>query len=149
MATLVWGETPWDSKSKEELLRDVQRMYDAIVAMNSCLHIIKYHDQQSPYWGPGGSGGRSLEMSRQVLAPIHAQYDESDIYRSFFRYATDLLFDQSMPIRTGSGWMICPVCGTMTGNPDRSPDIGEACRMTRNCTGITRALILDDLKATP
>lgn len=131
MKELNWGETPWDNKTREALLRDVQRMYSAIVSLHSALKLTSYGDQ-SGFWGSDGTGGLALEKARQVLEPIRAEYSGESIFRAFFRYANDLLFDHSRG-RLGYGWVVCPTCGTMVGetiapNGDRHSSNGEVCR---------------------
>lgn len=150
---LEWGQTPWDSLSREELLREVERMYSAIVALNSCLAMSKSASSANSFWGHEGSGGIALEKARQVLGPLHAKFDREDIYRSFFRYANDLLFNPT-GYRIGSGWSVCPVCDVMLGNtrhPDGTEETqnGKVCHFTAGCTGIMRPLEWADLAPRP
>jgi hypothetical protein len=114
---LAWGETPWDALSRDDLLREVQRMYSALVSANSVLHLARAGNETSGFWGPRGTGGEAVAKARQVLAPLREEYGDEGIYRAFFRYADDLLFDTTGDgAGIGTGWRICPVCGRMFGN---------------------------------
>lgn len=125
---LAWGCTPWDDWPREKLLREVQRMYAALISVNSCLSILRRGDNAG-FWGSheanqslrqnqfpdefcAGSGWISLEEARQILEPLHAEYSSERMFRSFFRYAGDLLFDGTSHYR----WAICDACGTMVGD---------------------------------
>ena len=148
MATkkLAWGETPWDDMSKEELLRTVQQMYSALNAAQSVLYQVSY-GQVGGYWGKSGSGGTSREKVRQIIESIHKEYSQEDIYRCFFRYADDLLFD-STNYKIGSQWVVCPECGRMYGNNVRESNIeGLRCdlMLRTDCSGTLRKLCWDDL----
>jgi hypothetical protein len=137
---LEWGETPWDDMPREQLIRETQRMYAALVAAHGPLAMIKYSDPTSPFWGRGGTGGDALTMVKQALAP----YPDEPAYRSFFRYAVDLLFEG-----LGSKWMICEKCEGMTGSyDDRSPTSCVSCRMKDEVGGVLRPIRWDDLKPT-
>lgn len=142
---LQWGETPFDNLTRDELWLMCQRMYAAIGAMESCLNITKYFDSHSPYWGYDGSGGRALEMARQILDPINKEFDSKSIYRAFFRYANDLLFE-SNGYRIGFGWSVCPKCGTMLGESSSGEKSeGRNC-IAKDCNGVLRPLEWKDLK---
>lgn len=110
MPELKWGQTPWDNLSREELLREVQRLWSALESTSSCLRIMRASQSGGGYWSPDGSGGRALEKARQIQEPIKEQYDDEQVYRAFFRYADDLLFEG-----VGSDWQVCDSCGEMTG----------------------------------
>lgn len=140
---LEWGETPWDKKTREELLLDVKRMYGAIVALNSVCSLCKCGQEVSSFWSnEEGSGFRALELARQILEPIHKEYDSEDIYRSFFRYAYDLLFDGKM----GFGWYVCDTCKRMIGrSQDKETREGDWC-MFPPCQGKYRKLTWQDMK---
>lgn len=76
------GETPWDSMPAEELRFEVVRMYQALTAARSALAVISTGDE-SPYWGPNGSGGAALLVADSTLAPYEARDEE--IYDAYFR----------------------------------------------------------------
>ena len=151
MPELHWGETPWDNKSHDELLRDVQRMYSAVQAMYSCLNVIKAGSRGTPseFWSDG-TGGMCIEKGRQILEPLWKEFGNEEIYRSFFRYADDLLFEQAHGI--GVGWCICPVCGTCLGTSSSGKThVGEVCgdvlhMKSDSCPGIFRPLMWEDMK---
>jgi len=148
---LRWGETPWDDLSREELLREVQRMYAAVNAMYSALAIVS-HGDVSGYWGPDGSGGRALEMGRQIEEPLRDRYGDT-MFRAFFRYAIDLLFECRPGFRIGYGWVVCPVCGQLSGDYEGGSHIGKRCAdlLPRPgptgglCIGVLRPLEWSDL----
>lgn len=148
--TLRWGETPWDNLSREELLREVQRMYAAVSAMYSALRITA-HGQESGYWGPSGTGGSAIEMGRQIVEPLRERYGDG-MYRAFFRYALDLLFEQRSGYQIGHGWAVCPECGRMAGDPEGHSFVGRRCaellhlRAEGPCAGVLRPLEWADLE---
>jgi hypothetical protein len=92
---LKWGETPFDDLTRAELLRLVQAYHSALIATDSTLHMCSFNNEQSPFWGPGGTGGRALAKSSYLLA-LAGQDDpepaSEKIYRMFFRTADVLLF---------------------------------------------------------
>lgn len=157
---LDWGETPWDNLSRDELLREVQRMYQTISELTSVVEMIRVndlmraglsHDSEeppNPYWSKDGVGGKVLEMARQIIDPLNKTYGTSNIYRAFFRYANDLLFESNGFSMIGGNWMICPECGQMIGNkyedisglPCSSKPFGK-----KGCQGVFRKLEWPDL----
>lgn len=147
MKQLEWGETPWDDLTKEELLREVQRMYCAVSSAYGVLLEDAERNEGHPFWSNEGRGGRTLEMCRQSLAKLE-DYEPENIYRSFFRYAHDLLFDPNPNAVIGFGWHICPKCGTMRGG-NKEFLAREPCMETK-CDGILRKIEWGDLaKVTP
>lgn len=148
MARLEWGQTPWDDLSRDELLREVQRMYAAMQALGSVVRMHQHGSPESPYWGARGVGGRALEMERQIVEPLNALYGDSALFRSFFRYALDLLFDSSV-YEIGSDWAVCPECGQMvgirldpaSGRPCNSAGLGKP-----GCQGVLRPIQWSDLE---
>lgn len=145
MKQLEWGETPWDNLTKEELLREVQRMYCAVSSAYSVLLDYAGSDPSHPFWSKEGRGARTLEMCRQSLANLE-DYEPDNMYRSFFRYAHDLLFDSNPNAVLGFGWHICPKCGTMRGSKN-DVLVGESC-MEPKCNGVLRKLEWGDLAYT-
>lgn len=146
---LNYGETPWDGMSREELLREVQRMFAAVNASHSVMNIQRQYAPDHPFWGNDGSGGWALEMTRQIDEPLREQYGDG-MHTAFFRYALDLLFDGS-DYRIGGGWAVCPVCGDMYGRRANGVDsIGEPCgdHLRKDCPGILRPLEWSDIEGT-
>lgn len=145
---LKWGETPFDRMTNEELLLNAKRMYAALVSLNSVARLCKGTDDDNSFWGKGGSGGAALEEGNQALDAIHEQYSSEDIYRSYFRYAVDLLFE-SNGFRIGFGWAVCPECGIMLGAGwEGESQIGKVCSSTvaaTDCDGVLRELAWSDL----
>lgn len=135
---LKFGETPWDDMPREKLLREVQRMYSALVAVQGPLNLFKIQDSTSPFWSIRGTGGRAFAKVEQCLAP----YPDEPAYTSFFRYAVDLLFEG-----LGSKWMICGKCQGMTGSFDDNPPASCAmCHVKGEQGGTMRPIRWDDLK---
>lgn len=139
---LKWGETPWDHLSREDLIREVQRFYSAAIAAQTALKLSSMNDPHSPYWATtNGTGGMALAKIDMALDRSEAaKFDSEDLYRSFFRYAADLLFTSEL----GFGWWICDKCGTMLGAP------AEGQQRTQKCidckTEQLRPITWDDLK---
>jgi hypothetical protein len=158
---LEWGQTPWDDLSREELLKTIWRMYMVIVELNSVTQMeLDWQRQKAGfpsnsleipnvYWGKSGFGGKALEMARQVLEPLENEYEDETIYRAFFRYASDLLFEKNGYEMIGADWVTCPECGVMYATRMRSL-VGEKCTEhpagKPECPGALRKLIWDDLK---
>lgn len=151
---LQWGETPWDSLSRDELLHELRRTYAALYATHSVLVLNRHRDSaDAPYWQPGGTGARALEMARQVIddvAPTDQQREA--LFRSFYRYAHDLLFtDPAGQYQISSVWNVCPICGQMQ-NGRWTDRVGKACARpldrdaNQRCAGILRRLEWADLQ---
>jgi hypothetical protein len=74
-------------------------MYSAVRSLESA---VKFgYTPTNPY------GREALAKARQAQArPLG--YESDSVYRSFFRYTDDLLFDG-----LGSGWLVCDRCSLM------------------------------------
>lgn len=153
---LRWGQSPFDAMTKKELLHEVRRMYGAIIASYSVMGMASGVDSNHPYWGSDGSGGRALEMLRQIHDDVEPNDRiAEDVYKCFYRYANDLLFDRSAGYRIGFGWAVCPKCGRMWGDSYLSgggkvSNVGSICRDMHNgtldqCDGVLRPLAWSDL----
>jgi hypothetical protein len=139
---LVWGQTPFDDMSRDELLFEVRRMFSALGSCKSALAVLASNDS-SPYWSPDGTGGRALKMAEIALEGLDdgGEFSEA-IYRMYYRYAIDLLFGPKF----GFGWWVCDSCGDMWGDPDKAPF--ENC-INQTCAAHgqpLRRLNWDDLK---
>jgi mannose/fructose/N-acetylgalactosamine-specific phosphotransferase system component IID len=87
-------------------------------------------------------------MGEQALAR-QEEYSSEDLYRSFFRYALDLLFEHKSGYRIGFGWAMCPVCDQMFGeNAEGKPSAGTRCaeHLNKTCPGILRPIEWADLR---
>lgn len=147
MKELEWGETPWDNLSREELLREVQRMASALITAQSTIKMMRVGNETSTYWTQG-VGGSALHKIDQALH-LANEYESENLYRSFYRYAVDLLFDCSVNRYIGFGWAVCPVCGTMFGEtPDGVSSVGTPCatHLNKECPGILRPIEWGDLQ---
>lgn len=139
---LEWGQTPWDDLDRDTLLREVQRMASALQSAHSVMRMTKYNNEEHPYWSVG-TGARACKKVDQALARLE-DYDSEDVYRSFYRYADDLLFTG-----VGFGWAVCPVCGQMFGeNSEGASAVGTKCasHLNKTCPGVLRPITWDDLK---
>lgn len=147
---LEWGQTPFDDLSREELLRQCQRLYSATLSLTSTLLQARHGNERSPYWGPGGSGALALEKGEQALPAARGDFGGETIYRAFFRYADDLLFESKGAMRLGFDWHVCTVCKTMRGSsrPEDANRVGQPCPSPsyQPCSGTLRLLTWDDLK---
>lgn len=141
---LKWGETIWDDMPLNELLREVQRKHAALMRAYSILSMMDRGDYD-PFWGKNGSGGAAIEMVRQALGTIdQSDREHENAYRAFWRYAVDLLFDRKDYDQIGSGWVVCPECGTMLGDKAGTL-VGQACTWTKACKGVFRRIEWSDL----
>jgi hypothetical protein len=92
---LNWGETPFDDLDRAELLRLVQAYHAAAVSARGVLHLVKIKEEDNPFWGRSGSGGRALAGLEYLIfrsGDGKANGASEKIYRSFFRQAYGLLF---------------------------------------------------------
>lgn len=113
---LKWGETPWDHLSRDELLRRVQMYFSAVDSLRACMAVLRSSIPESPYWAPSGSGGNALAKGDAVVDQVYTEFDQEQVYRSFFRYADDLLFPGI------ARWKVCA-------NGHMLAPGGDTCRM--------------------
>jgi len=152
---LKWGETPFHKMDHATLLMSAIKMY---WSLNSCSGEVKklkemnkiFGREEKPnlYFEKGGSGFNALYMADQALDPINREYESEDVYRSYYRYAIDLLFPECT-----SGLVVCPVCGQMFGAyGDGRTDEGKVCgqkfkvRFSTGCPGVFRKLTWKDME---
>ena len=143
MKKLEWGQTPWDNYSREELLREVQRMYCALMANEGVIRAMKNSGEFPVFWGKSGYGGAAAEMTNQILKPLHRDYTEEGIFRAFFRTASSLLFQRNGFARMSGIWIICCVCRKYTEQQDDS-HVGHQCG-DPGCDGKLRLMTWDDM----
>lgn len=113
---LAWGKSPFDDMEHDELLLWARRMYHACTETRSVMALTRGLQSSSTFWGPGGTGGDAMTKVEFVVEEIEKRFDRESIYRSFYRYAVDLLFSPKL----GFAWAICTVegCGQMLGRYD-------------------------------
>lgn len=143
---LEWGQTPWDDLSREELLREVQRMYVALSAARGVL-VVSALENPVPYWSQAGVGGRAITKVYKALSRLES-FDSESVYRAFFRYANDLLFGEEE-----DGWTICDQCEGMRASvlPREESQIGRPCPdcYRKGITSVLRRITWEDLKPRP
>lgn len=139
---LKWGETPFDRMTPEDVLLSAKRMYSALGSLLSVAMMMRNYEPASPYW-TGGVGGAAIEKGTQAMAAVSPQDDKrrEQIYRMFYRYADDLLFDISKHPMIGNGWVVCPVDGEMSAPAPGYPSRSECFK----CRGPMRPLTWDDM----
>lgn len=137
---LKWGETPFDKMNRDELVRFAQASYAALESTRSCLAMSKHPNDTSLYWGKEGSGGRALFQADAVINEVQAKFDSETIYRSFFRYARDLLF----PGMDRHTWLVCEKDNVMMKGVGDQP-IRTECT---DCGGPLRPITWADLAPT-
>ena len=137
---LPWGKSPFDDMPHDELLLWARRMYAACTSSRHVLTMLR-RDERGGFWGRDGSGGQSLSMLDLVVDGIERRFDHESIYRSFYRYAVDLLFTPEH----GFGWRICgePGCDDMIG---QGPDEHRVPCCPRHPDAPMRRITWDDLK---
>lgn len=155
---LNWGETPFDGLSEDELKTHCYRMYSAlnsassVISMRKAISECRGENSESGYFGPEGSGGQALEKCEQAIGKVEGGIDDETIYRSYFRYVDDLLFDATK-YEIGASWSVCDGCGTMVSDkPDRY--VGKSCHDKgllgdKGCTGTFRKLEWPDMATLP
>lgn len=83
-----------------------------------------------------------MAMADLIVEEVERRFDHESIYRSFYRYAVDLLFTPAL----GFGWEICMVegCDIMMG-----ASIGKRARpkCIRHPNATMRPISWDDLRA--
>lgn len=147
---LQWGETYLDRLSHEELLIASKRMYHALESSWGLLKGYQEQNPDSPFWGRRGRGGMSLSQCEQAMNAIMPHDDDEkreSQYRSFYRYATDLLFHAN-DADIGSAWMVCDGCGNLWGS--RRTNLGaENLKTECPCGQTLHPITWDDLAIKP
>lgn len=140
--TLKRGQSPWDEMNREELLREVQRMFFALQSANDVLKL--FQQPNNLYWEKFGRGGRALDQTSQVINTVYETCDREDLYDAFYRYAASLLFETPPEEK----WVVCPSCGEMQSGTLPASYVGKTCQetfKTPGCQGIVRWMVWKDL----
>lgn len=115
---LIYGKTPLDAMSREQLLEVSKTMYAALVSAHSSLHVLRhgalYHDPNNGYWTRQGRGNAAFQQSEQAIEKARDGYSDEDIHRSYFRYATSLLF-KPWEGNDEDQWIYCDGCDMLMG----------------------------------
>jgi hypothetical protein len=107
---LEWGESPFDNMTRDELIRHCQRLYLATQRLHDVANAFRTKDTEIPFW-KSGRGARGFEMGQQALDAVSEGFDAESMHRNFFRFATDLLFEDRPGLEIHSRWVACPKCG--------------------------------------
>lgn len=157
-----WGETPFDNLSKDELLRACQMLFSALGSVETVLRMTMCENPDSLFWANNSVGGATINKAQQALEKFSEGIDKDSIYRQFYRYADDLLFD-CFQARIGNKWVICDRCGRtigagrematalradnpLLGLPCKDSVLGQICHKGDECDCTFRYLTWDDLK---
>jgi hypothetical protein len=104
---LPWGKSPFDDMPREELLLWARRMYTACEHARGVLSNVEASmPPGNPFWSARGTGGHALRMCTFVVEEVERRFDRESIFRSFYRYAVDLLFPVDLQVG-GYGWHRC------------------------------------------
>jgi hypothetical protein len=139
---LQYGETPWSTMPREELEREMQKAYFALIQTTTALNMCRYSidpNKDHPYFTLKGSGGSALANANDVFAPYREKYEDPEFYGCYFRAASTLLF----PSRKDYMWSNCPVCHEMRQSQsyeETAKDVGKPCRYSTGCTGVVEWL---------
>ncbi|MHD0644161.1 hypothetical protein ACYPKM_00825 [Pseudomonas aeruginosa] len=140
---LEWGQTPFDKLSREELLLHCSRLYSATRALQSTLAMLTAPMKSKDF------ASLSLEKGRQALAKVDEGFSQESIYKAYYRYADDLLFENTPKVMVGEGWVLCPKCQGMYGGGSVKEGTlcNEAMPAPNNpCDGLLRKLEWSDLQ---
>lgn len=136
---LDWGDTPFDDMTRDEMLHELKVHFNAVMSASSALHILSYHDRESPFWGPFGTGGRALRQVASIIERVNHHRDDGGarVSACYFRYTDELLFPdiEHGPERW---WINDDDVMVKTADPHLYPHVG----WNQNW----RLLTLDDLK---
>lgn len=144
---LSFGQTPWDDMSRDDLLREVQRMASALVACRGALHLCRLRQENHPFWLRDGTGAIAVLHAEAALATYDAVGDEA-CYCAFFRYANCLLFPEPAGPDGPRGWFVCDGCGRMTANTENGlSEAKQKCPQAGVCQNSPmRPIAWDDLR---
>lgn len=143
-----FGWTPFEDMSRDELVRQCQRLYAATSSLSYMGKMLRAGDEHGLYWAVG-SGGRALEMGEQALAAADANHAEEATYDTFYRYAVDLLFEDKPELALHSYWSVCPKCHDMLGSRRKADDCSGKVHKDvtmGQCDGVMRPLTWHDLR---
>jgi len=142
---LEWGETVWDDLSREELLREVQRMFSALKSAYGVLRQSRRGEESSPFWTKG-VGYWAMTKVEYVLKPFLEDEALDDLlYHCFFRPAETLLFGNHPEL--GFGWVLCTAgCKNMAGRRVVGEGEGSAPENCPKCGAKMRPFRWSDLE---
>jgi hypothetical protein len=109
---LPFGHSQFSGMSREELQLHCERLYSALISVGVAADLASSNGP-SAFWGPGGTGGVGLSKYKQAIRLAEGGYCNEDFYRSFYRYADELLFET--PPRSTLRWSVCSTCNEVFG----------------------------------
>jgi hypothetical protein len=138
---LEWGQTPFDDMTRDEMLHELKTQFNAIMAASAALHVLSWHDKDSPFWQYHGTGGRAKMQIDSVTERVNNGSDDGleAISGCYFRYADQLLFPE---LAGRDEWSINGEGQMITGDPAHVPAVWGWNMDWRKIT-------LDDLKPKP
>lgn len=126
MKELQFGQSPFDTLTREELILHCERLYRATKSLHSSLSQAQEFDPENPYFADrDGLGNRAIEKGRQAMAPIEENYSQEDLYRAYERYIDPLIFENTSTTEVAVPWYICHGCKRMVSTPNPTPDLAQ------------------------
>jgi len=108
--SLNWGETPFTHMDVDELRLHAARLYAALELAHSRLTLVQEIVDADGTNRHPNVFERPLSAARQALMAVRIGYPQEAIYRNFFRYASQMLFEPHSPAVT-TLWL-CHVDGS-------------------------------------
>jgi hypothetical protein len=144
---LPFGHSQFSGMSREELQLQCERLYSALISVGVAADLASSNGP-SAFWGPGGTGEVGLSKYKQAIKLAEGGYCNEDFYRSFYRYADELLFET--PPRSTLRWSVCTACNNVFGyrEGEEKSLTGEVHRKRitwSECEGVFRAYRWKDL----
>jgi hypothetical protein len=138
----------FDDMSRDELLRQCQRLYSAASSMENALAMCRCDEPKNLYW-THGSGAVALEKGAQALAAARGDYEQA--YDGFYAYADMLLFEPKQGLRISNRWYVCQKCNaTLSVGIDAQQNLSGKSHATLSqsieCDGVFRSYGWADLR---
>jgi len=101
---LLWGKSPWDKITREDLLHEVRKGYAAVSSARRALAILSQRSEVQANWRESGTCGQAMAKCGKVIDAVERKNSSESIFHRLFRYAATLLFEES------NRWAICALC---------------------------------------
>ena len=111
---MKYGKTPWDNMTKDELLFEVWRLYQAAESARTCIKLHKIQTLTSSFWSNRGTGGNALNRLDEAMETVSKLSDKKKerLWHDFFRNALPLLFKSAK--KGYWNWLVCEKCNCWT-----------------------------------